>query len=202
MQVWQGTPAMPADAAADVSSMSPVKRLADVPARARGSARSRPAPMLASTLASPMPRVLWECSVNSVSGKRSPHARVSRATCVGLGMPVVSHSVTACATYHQTPDQADGRQSQSLKMEPEEHTMTSVQISLPDDLAQKAASAGLLSAEAMEAMLREQLRRHAGQALQAMWQRAPQEDLTPEIEQEIVEEVRKVRAERRLRGAS
>jgi hypothetical protein len=29
-----------------------------------------------------------------------------------------------------------------------------------------------------------------------------QEDLTPEIEQEIVEEVRKVRAERRLRGAS
>ena len=80
--------------------------------------------------------------------------------------------------------------------------MTSVQISLPDDLAQKAASAGLLSAEAMEAMLREQLRRHAGQALQAMWQRAPQEDLTPEIEQEIVEEVRKVRAERHLRGAS
>ena len=80
--------------------------------------------------------------------------------------------------------------------------MTSVQINLPDDLAQKAASAGLLSAEAMEAMLREQLRRHAGQALRAMWQRAPQENLTPKIDQEIVEEVRKVRAERRLRGAS
>jgi hypothetical protein len=51
-------------------------------------------------------------------------------------------------------------------------------------------------------MLREQLRRRAGDALQAMWQRGPQEELTPEIEQEIVEEVRKVRAERRLRGAS
>jgi hypothetical protein len=35
-----------------------------------------------------------------------------------------------------------------------------------------------------------------------MWQRGPQDDLTPEIEQEIVQEVRKVRAEARLRGAS
>jgi hypothetical protein len=51
-------------------------------------------------------------------------------------------------------------------------------------------------------MLREQLRRRAGEALQAMWQRGPQDELTPEIEQEIVEEVRKVRAEARLRGAS
>lgn len=80
--------------------------------------------------------------------------------------------------------------------------MTTVQINLPDDLAQKAASAGLLSADAMEAMLREQLRRRTGFALQAMWQRLPQEELTPDVEQEIVEEVRKVRAERRMRGAS
>lgn len=80
--------------------------------------------------------------------------------------------------------------------------MTTVQITLPDDLAQKATSAGLLTAEAVEAMLREQLRRRAGDALQAMWQRGPQEELTPEIEQEIVEEVRKARAERRMRGAS
>ena len=70
-----------------------------------------------------------------------------------------------------------------------------MQINLPDELAQKAASAGLLSAEAMEAMLREQLRRRAGDALQAIWQRGPLEELTPEIEQEIIEEVRKVRAE-------
>jgi len=79
--------------------------------------------------------------------------------------------------------------------------MTTVQITLPDELAEKAASAGLLSAEAMEAMLREQLRRHAGDALQAMWQRQPADELTPEIEQEIVDEVRQVRAERRVRGA-
>lgn len=80
--------------------------------------------------------------------------------------------------------------------------MTTVQINLPDELAQQAASAGLLSAESMEAMLREQLRRRAGDALQAMWQHGPKEELTPEIEQEIVQEVRKVQAERRLRWAS
>ncbi len=51
-------------------------------------------------------------------------------------------------------------------------------------------------------MLREQLRRRAGDALQSMWLRGPQAELTPEIEQEIVQEVRKVRAERRLRAAS
>ena len=80
--------------------------------------------------------------------------------------------------------------------------MTTVQINLPDELAQKAANAGLLSAEAMEAMLRDQLRRRAGEELQAVWQRGPQEALTADIEQEIVDSVRKVRAERRLRGAS
>ena len=80
--------------------------------------------------------------------------------------------------------------------------MTTVQITLPDELAQKAASAGLLTAEAVEAMLREQLRRRAGEGIQAMWQRGPQEEVTPDIEQEIVEEVRQARAERRMRGAS
>ena len=80
--------------------------------------------------------------------------------------------------------------------------MTTVQITLPDDLAQKATQAGLLSPAAIEAMLREQLRRRAGEALETMWQRLPEEELTPEIEQEIVDEVRKVRAERRQHGAS
>ena len=80
--------------------------------------------------------------------------------------------------------------------------MTIVQITLPDELALKAANAGLLSPEAMEAMLREQLRRRAGEELQAMWQRAPQEELTPEIEQEIDEAVHQERADRRRRGAS
>ena len=80
--------------------------------------------------------------------------------------------------------------------------MTTVQITLPDELAQKAASAGLLSTQAMEAMLREQLRRQAADALRAVWERAPADEITPEIEQEIVDAVRDVRADRRLRGGS
>lgn len=80
--------------------------------------------------------------------------------------------------------------------------MTTVQITLPDELAQKAASAGLLSAEAMEAMLREQLRRQAADALRALWERKPAEELTPKIEQEIVDDVRAARAARRRHGAS
>jgi hypothetical protein len=80
--------------------------------------------------------------------------------------------------------------------------MTTVQIQLPDELAQNAQAAGLLTPEAMAAMLREQLRKQAGDSLQAMWQRMPPEELTPEIEQMIDEEVRAARAERRKRNAS
>jgi len=43
--------------------------------------------------------------------------------------------------------------------------MTTVQMNLPDDLTQKAASAGLVSAKAIQALLREQLRRRAGPCL-------------------------------------
>jgi len=80
--------------------------------------------------------------------------------------------------------------------------MTDVHITLPDDLARKADTAGLLSPEAMEAMLRAQLRRRAGEELLSMWQRGPGNALTPEIEQEIVAEVREVRAHHQRRHAS
>jgi hypothetical protein len=45
-------------------------------------------------------------------------------------------------------------------------------------------------------------RSQAGQELREMWARMPQEELTPEIEQQIVDEVRAVRAERRRRNAT
>ena len=80
--------------------------------------------------------------------------------------------------------------------------MTTVQITLPDELAQKADSAGLLSAQAMEAMLREQLRRRAGEALHDIWQRQPAEEVTQEELDQLAQEVRQVRAERRRRQAS
>ena len=48
----------------------------------------------------------------------------------------------------------------------------------------------------VEFLATKEQRRLAGEALRAMWAAAPAEELTPEIEQEIVEEVRAVRAER------
>lgn len=77
--------------------------------------------------------------------------------------------------------------------------MTTIQLTLPDDLAQKATAAGLLSAEAIQEMLREQLLRHAGDSLREMRRRMPSEELTPEIEKEIAEAVQAYRAERRAR---
>jgi hypothetical protein len=77
--------------------------------------------------------------------------------------------------------------------------MTTIQLSLPDDLAQKAAEAGLLSTEAIQGMLREQLRRRAGETLRQVRSRMPAEELTPEVEQEVVEAVQAYRAEQRSR---
>ena len=42
-------------------------------------------------------------------------------------------------------------------------------------------------------------RREAAESLRTMWANAPQEELTPEIEQMIVDEVRDVRAEQRAK---
>ena len=80
--------------------------------------------------------------------------------------------------------------------------MTTIQIQLPDDLAQDAQAAGLLTPDAIERLLRERLRRQSGDALRAMWDRMPAEEITPEIETMIDEEVQAVRAERRQRFAN
>ena len=81
-------------------------------------------------------------------------------------------------------------------------TTLELKLNLPDDLAQRAQSEGLLTSEAIESMLCEQLKKRAGDNLRAMWARMPREELTPEIQQEIVEEVRAARAERRKQNRS
>jgi uncharacterized protein HemY len=80
--------------------------------------------------------------------------------------------------------------------------MTTIEINLPDQLVQEAQSAGLLTREAIEAMLREQLKKQAGEKLRTFWADLPADELTPEIDQEIVDEVRAVRAARRRRAGS
>ena len=81
-------------------------------------------------------------------------------------------------------------------------TTLELTLNLPDELAQQAQRAGLLTPDAIEAMLREQLRKQASEQLRVLWARMPREELTPEIEQEIVEEVRSVRAELRTPNGS
>ena len=73
--------------------------------------------------------------------------------------------------------------------------MTTIQISLPDDLAETARDAGLLDPDAIQGMLRQQLRSRALAELQQVWRSMPPADLTPEIEQQIVDEVKRYRAE-------
>lgn len=77
--------------------------------------------------------------------------------------------------------------------------MAQVTISLPDGLAQRARNAGLLTDSGIQQVLEDAMRRHAGQRLRELMDRVPREELTPEIEQEIVAEVRACRAERRKR---
>ena len=77
--------------------------------------------------------------------------------------------------------------------------MTTIQLTLPDNLARKAMEAGLLSAEAIQEMRRKQLLRRASESLREIHSRLPSEEQTPEIEQEVVEAVQAYRAERRAR---
>ncbi len=78
--------------------------------------------------------------------------------------------------------------------------MTAVQINLPDELAQEAQRAGLLSPELLEKWVREQLKaRAAGQLFSAMERMSAVDEpelLSPEA---IAEELAVVRAERHAR---
>ena len=77
--------------------------------------------------------------------------------------------------------------------------MATIQVTLPDDLAKKATEAGLLSADAIQEMLREQLLRRAGETLREIRSRVPREEMAAEIEEEIAEAVQAYRVERRAR---
>jgi len=79
--------------------------------------------------------------------------------------------------------------------------MTTVQITLPDDLAQEAQRAGLLSSESLQEWLRRQLKAKAAEKLFAMLDKldaAGNEDyMSPE---EVAEEIKAMRAEKRAAG--
>lgn len=80
--------------------------------------------------------------------------------------------------------------------------MTQLVVDLPDDLAQRAQAAGLLSSEAIESLLREKLRKQAGQELLAMMKKLANDGTPPMSEDEIQAEVDAVRTVRRAKKHS
>jgi Arc/MetJ family transcription regulator len=80
--------------------------------------------------------------------------------------------------------------------------MTTLTIDLPDKLAQDAQEAGLLEQEAIEIMLRENLRRRGVDELFQAMDRMAAVDTPPVMSpEEVAEEIRKIRAERRSQNA-
>ena len=77
--------------------------------------------------------------------------------------------------------------------------MTTLEIKLPDALAKEARSAGLLTPEALELMLREAMRLRAADRLRTAMERMAKADVPPMTESEIQAEIDAVRAERRAR---
>lgn len=77
--------------------------------------------------------------------------------------------------------------------------MTQITLSLPDTLAQEARAAGLLTPQALEAMLRERLRNQRVGELFAAMDKMAALGGTPMTEQEIQAEIEAARAERRAR---
>ncbi len=78
--------------------------------------------------------------------------------------------------------------------------MTTIEIHLPDDLAQSAERAGLLSDQAIRHLLEDAIRRRAGRALVDVARDIHAADVQPMSMDEVDAEVKAVRVERRTRS--
>jgi len=83
-----------------------------------------------------------------------------------------------------------------------QNTMTTVQITLPDQLAQEAQRAGLLAPEKVEQMLREQLRAERIERLAQARRKLAAEPLAPMTPEEIQTEIDAYRTEVRRAAGS
>lgn len=77
--------------------------------------------------------------------------------------------------------------------------MTKLVVKLPDELAQRAERAGLLSDSAIQRLLEDAMRREAGRKLLEAAARVQASGIAPMSDEQIVAEVKEVRAERRRR---
>jgi hypothetical protein len=80
--------------------------------------------------------------------------------------------------------------------------MTTVQINLPDALAQEATKAGLLAPEKIERMLRERLRAERIERMKAARATLTAEPLAPMTPEEISAEIDAYRTEQRRAAGS
>ena len=81
-------------------------------------------------------------------------------------------------------------------------TTLEVKLNLPDQIAQEAQRAGLLSGPAIERLIEEAVRREAGKRLLDAMQRLREANVPPLTEEEIDAEVKAVRAARKASGAA
>ena len=75
--------------------------------------------------------------------------------------------------------------------------MTELLVILPDELAQRSKNAGLLSDSAIQRLLEEAMRREAGRKLMQVAERIHAAHIEPLSDDEVVAEVKAVRAGRR-----
>jgi hypothetical protein len=79
--------------------------------------------------------------------------------------------------------------------------MTTIQVTLPDQLAREAESAGLLSPPSLEKLLRDQLKtQNMAQLFAAMDRTAAVDDPAYMSPEEVAEEIAAMRAERRAKA--
>jgi hypothetical protein len=79
--------------------------------------------------------------------------------------------------------------------------MTMIEVTLPDEVAQRARRAGLLSDSAIEQLLEDAMRRRAGRAWLEVAQTIQATGIPPMTMEEIDAEVKAFRAERHVRKA-
>ena len=80
--------------------------------------------------------------------------------------------------------------------------MTTLKLNLPDDLAQRAQNAGLLTDTSIQKLLEEAIRREAGRKLLDIAQQLHDANIPPMNDDEIMAEVKAVRAERSARNSA
>lgn len=76
-------------------------------------------------------------------------------------------------------------------------TTLEVKLNLPDQIAQEAQRAGLLTGRAIERLIEEAVRREAGKKLLDAMQRLREANEPPLTEEDIAEEVKAARAARK-----